>query len=128
MRTRKSLGSGALISIATRRTWRRSTARSMRPSAGARLRKRGNCKARSANAWLKDIEPAFAAGEETAVEESAIRPALPVTRRFIRAHAQPNPVRPAQLHAGATGTELAAELHRTTRQVVAYGLDRIDVE
>ena len=38
-----------------------------------------------------------------------------------------------QLHvtiigAGATGTELAAELHRTTRQVVAYGLDRIDPE
>jgi NADH dehydrogenase len=30
--------------------------------------------------------------------------------------------------AGATGTELAAELHRTTRQVVAYGLDRIDPE
>jgi NADH dehydrogenase len=28
--------------------------------------------------------------------------------------------------AGATGTELAAELHRTIREVVAYGLDRID--
>jgi NADH:ubiquinone reductase (H+-translocating) len=50
---------------------------------------------------------------------------------LIRAHAQPGPVREGQLHvaiigAGATGTELAAELHRTTRQVVAYGLDRID--
>jgi NADH:ubiquinone reductase (H+-translocating) len=49
----------------------------------------------------------------------------------IRAHAQPGPVRPGQLHvaiigAGATGTELAAELHRTTREVVTYGLDRID--
>src|SRR6266542_6352812 len=49
----------------------------------------------------------------------------------IRAHAQTAPVRPGQLHvtiigAGATGTELAAELHRTTREVVAYGLDRID--
>src|SRR5437763_14959355 len=49
----------------------------------------------------------------------------------IRAHSQPGPVRPGQLHvaligAGATGTELAAELHRTTREVVAYGLDRID--
>ena len=38
---------------------------------------------------------------------------------------------PVELHvaiigAGATGTELAAELHRTTREVVAYGLDRID--
>lgn len=51
----------------------------------------------------------------------------------IRAHAQPGPVRPGQLHvaiigAGATGTELSAELHRTTRELVAYGLDRIDPE
>src|SRR5262245_63846266 len=51
----------------------------------------------------------------------------------IRAHAQTEPVRPGQLHvaiigAGATGTELAAELHRTLRQVVAYGLDRVDPE
>ncbi|HSU04522.1 MAG TPA: NAD(P)/FAD-dependent oxidoreductase [Acetobacteraceae bacterium] len=51
----------------------------------------------------------------------------------IRAHAQEEPVRPGQLHvaiigAGATGTELAAELHRTARAVVAYGLDRIDPE
>jgi len=30
--------------------------------------------------------------------------------------------------AGATGTELSAELHRTVRGVVAYGLDRIDPE
>ena len=49
----------------------------------------------------------------------------------LRAHAQADPVRPGQLHvaiigAGATGTELAAELHRTARGVVAYGLDRID--
>jgi NADH:ubiquinone reductase (H+-translocating) len=51
----------------------------------------------------------------------------------IRADAQPDRVRPGQLHvaivgAGATGTELAAELHRTTREVVAFGLDRIDPE
>jgi NADH dehydrogenase len=51
----------------------------------------------------------------------------------IRAHAQTTPLRPEQLHvaiigAGATGVELAAELHRTTRQVVAYGLDRVDAE
>jgi NADH:ubiquinone reductase (H+-translocating) len=51
----------------------------------------------------------------------------------IRAQAQQEPVRPGQLHvaivgAGATGTELAAELHRTTREVVAYGLDRINPE
>ncbi len=49
----------------------------------------------------------------------------------IRAHAQGAPLRPEQLHvaiigAGATGVELAAELHRTTREVVAYGLDRVD--
>ena len=41
------------------------------------------------------------------------------------------PWRPHQLHvaiigAGATGVELAAELHRTTRELVAYGLDRIN--
>ncbi|WP_410822759.1 NAD(P)/FAD-dependent oxidoreductase [Methylobacterium oryzisoli] len=50
---------------------------------------------------------------------------------MIRAHAQDDPVRPGQLHvavigAGATGTELVAELHRTTRHVAATGLDRID--
>lgn len=49
----------------------------------------------------------------------------------IRAHAQATPLRPEQLKvviigAGATGVELAAELHRTTREVVAYGLDRVD--
>ena len=49
----------------------------------------------------------------------------------IRAHVQETPLRPDQLHvaiigAGATGVELSAELHRTTRQVIAYGLDRID--
>jgi len=49
----------------------------------------------------------------------------------IRAHAQNTPLRPEQLKvaiigAGATGVELAAELHRTTREVVAYGLDRVD--
>ena len=51
----------------------------------------------------------------------------------IRAQTQDGPIRPGQLHvaivgAGATGAELAAELHRTTREVVAYGLDRIDPE
>ena len=49
----------------------------------------------------------------------------------LRANAQSEPVRPGQLHvaiigAGATGTELAAELHRTVRAVVAYGMDRIN--
>ena len=51
----------------------------------------------------------------------------------LRANTQEAPVRPGQLHvaiigAGATGTELAAELHRTVRAVVAYGLDRIQPE
>ena len=51
----------------------------------------------------------------------------------IRAQTQDGPVCPGQLHvaivgAGATGAELAAELHRTTREVVTYGLDRIDPE
>jgi NADH dehydrogenase len=50
---------------------------------------------------------------------------------MIRAHAQREPLRPEQLQvaiigAGATGVELAAELHNTTRDLVAYGLDRID--
>jgi len=49
----------------------------------------------------------------------------------LRANAQAEPVRPGQLHvaiigAGATGTELAAELHRTVRAVIAYGMDHID--
>jgi NADH:ubiquinone reductase (H+-translocating) len=56
-------------------------------------------------------------------------------RRLINAcllaHTQAEPVRPGQLHVviiggGATGTELSAELHRTLRGVVAFGLDRID--
>ena len=51
----------------------------------------------------------------------------------VRAYAQPEPIRPGQLHvaiigAGATGTELAAELHQTARGVVAFGLDKIDPE
>jgi NADH:ubiquinone reductase (H+-translocating) len=62
-----------------------------------------------------------------------------MTTRFNRrivnacfcAHTQVAPIRPGQLHvtiigAGATGTELSAELHQTTRAVVAYGLEKID--
>jgi NADH dehydrogenase len=49
----------------------------------------------------------------------------------LRANTQSGPLLPGQLHVaiiggGATGTELAAELHKTTRQLVAFGLDRID--
>ena len=51
----------------------------------------------------------------------------------IRADAQVAPLTAAQLDvaiigAGATGVELAAELHRTTRTLISYGLDRIDPE
>ena len=51
----------------------------------------------------------------------------------LRAQDQAEPIRPGQLHvaiigAGATGTELAAELHRTARAIIAYGLDKIDPE
>ena len=51
----------------------------------------------------------------------------------IRAHAQHEPLAPHQLQvaiigAGATGVELAAELHHATRELVAYGLDRIDAD
>src|SRR5688572_7279964 len=51
----------------------------------------------------------------------------------IRANSQAGALRPEQLNvaiigAGATGVELAAELHKTTRELVAYGLDRINPE
>ncbi|MBS0232435.1 MAG: NAD(P)/FAD-dependent oxidoreductase [Proteobacteria bacterium] len=51
----------------------------------------------------------------------------------VRAYAQPGPVRPGQLHvaiigAGATGTELSAELHHAARGLVEFGLDKIDPE
>ncbi len=50
---------------------------------------------------------------------------------FLRAHAQTAPLRPDQLQvaivgAGATGVELAAELHNATRDLVSYNLDRIE--
>ena len=46
------------------------------------------------------------------------------------ANVQETPLRPGQLHiaiagAGATGVELAAELHSAVRQMVAFGLDRV---
>ena len=51
----------------------------------------------------------------------------------LRANAQHAPLRAEQLQvaiigAGATGVELAAELHKTTRELLAYGLDRINPE
>ncbi len=63
--------------------------------------------------------------------EDATRFHRRLVNAYIRAHAQPGPLRPEQLKvaiigAGATGVELAAELHNTTRTLVSYGLDRID--
>lgn len=65
--------------------------------------------------------------------QDALRFHARVVNACIRAHAQAVPLRPEQLHvaiigAGATGVELAAELHRTTREMVAYGLDRVDAD
>jgi NADH dehydrogenase len=65
--------------------------------------------------------------------QQAVRFNRRLVNACIRAHAQEGPVLPGQLHvaiigAGATGTELSAELHRTARAVVAYGLDRVNPE
>ncbi|MEM6495326.1 MAG: NAD(P)/FAD-dependent oxidoreductase [Pseudomonadota bacterium] len=74
---------------------------------------------------------------EHAIMLDTIEQAERFNRRLInaclRAHAQGRPVEPGQLHvaiigAGATGTELSAELHRTARGVVAFGLDQVDAE
>ncbi len=53
--------------------------------------------------------------------------------RYLRAQTQAEPLQSGQLDvciigAGATGVELAAELHKTTRELVSYGLDRIDTK
>lgn len=50
---------------------------------------------------------------------------------LVKAQTQVEPVQAGQLEvvivgAGATGVELAAELHNTTRELTAYGLDKID--
>ena len=72
---------------------------------------------------------------EHAIELDTPEEAARFHRRLInacmRAQAQTEPLRPEQLNvaivgAGATGVELAAELHKTTRELVAFGLDRID--
>lgn len=56
-----------------------------------------------------------------------------LVRACYAANAQAEPIRPGQLHiavagAGATGVELAAELHHSLHTLVGFGLDRIDVE
>lgn len=52
---------------------------------------------------------------------------------LVRAQTQVEPLQDGQLTvvivgAGATGVELAAELHNTTRELAAYGLDKIDAD
>ena len=52
---------------------------------------------------------------------------------LVRAQTQTAPIQAGQLEvvivgAGATGVELAAELHNTTRELAAYGLDKIDAD
>ncbi|KAF0843155.1 NADH dehydrogenase [Methylovorus glucosotrophus] len=52
---------------------------------------------------------------------------------LVRAHTQNVPLQAGQLEvaivgAGATGVELAAELHNTTRELAAYGLDKINAD
>jgi len=64
-------------------------------------------------------------------QEDAKRFHAKMINSCIRAHNQTAPLRDGQLHvaiigAGATGIELAAELHHTTREVISYGLDRLD--
>jgi NADH dehydrogenase len=71
----------------------------------------------------------YAVPLETA--EQAVRFHHRLVNACLRAQSQDEPIRPGQLHigiigAGATGTELAAELHNTARAVVAYGLDHVN--
>ena len=52
---------------------------------------------------------------------------------LLRAQTQTTPIHAGQLEvvivgAGATGVELAAELHNTTRELAAYGLTKIDAD
>jgi NADH dehydrogenase len=65
--------------------------------------------------------------------EQATRFNRRLVNAMLKAQTQKEAIMPGQLHvaiigAGATGTELSAELHRTARDVIAYGMDRIDAE
>jgi NADH:ubiquinone reductase (H+-translocating) len=71
----------------------------------------------------------FAVPLETA--EQAVRFHHRLVNAGLRAQAQSEPIHAGQLHvaiigAGATGTELAAELYQSVREMVAYGLDQVD--
>jgi NADH:ubiquinone reductase (H+-translocating) len=74
---------------------------------------------------------------EHAIALDTVDEAARFNRRMInaclRANAQYEPLRPGQLHvaiigAGATGVELAAELHKSMRDLASYNLDRIDFD
>src|SRR5271163_4913606 len=74
---------------------------------------------------------------EFAIPLDTLDQAARFNRRMInaclRANAQYEPLRPAQLHcaiigAGATGVELAAELHKSMRDLTSYNLDNIDFD
>jgi NADH dehydrogenase len=74
---------------------------------------------------------------EYAIALDTVEQAARFNRRMIdaclRANAQYEPLRPGQLHcaivgAGATGVELAAELHKSMRDLASYNLDRIDFD
>ena len=68
---------------------------------------------------------------DTRVEADQFHQSL--IRNYFTAQTQQGPLREGQLRiaiagAGATGVELSAELHEATRQIVEYGLDRINPE
>lgn len=78
-------------------------------------------------------------GVKGALENSIALDTLEQAERFhrklhnalLKAHTQTEPIQPGQLEvvivgAGATGVELSAELHNTTRELAAYGLDTIN--
>ena len=128
---------GEMIGLDRRKsscTWRRpsmKTAARSRPTAGC-LTIRSSL--RSAASRMRS---ARRASIENAIMLDTPEQAERFNRRLlnacVRANAQPGPVRPGQLHvaivgAGATGTELSAELHSSLRGLVAFGLDKIEPE
>ena len=74
---------------------------------------------------------------QNAITLDTLEQAVRFNRRMmdacLRANAQYEPLRPGQLHcaivgAGATGVELAAELHKSMRDLASYNLDNIDFD
>jgi NADH dehydrogenase len=65
--------------------------------------------------------------------EQAVRFQHRLLNGFLRAQSQAGAIKPGQLHvaiigAGATGTELAAELYEASREMIAFGLDHVDAD